>query len=218
MQGLIPGANGQIQVVGKGGLVRWQSFNVSPGELFQVQGSSNQVLLNFVRGTSGASLIGGTVQSGPRFVLVNPSGIQVEASGRILAPSSWLVPLRLDPSTLWRFSQAYAIQPTRFRNLSFIRDQAINLRGTILGTQRPIEGSLTLLPGNVSNRAALIQSGQSLLAAINATRLPATGLKPPALIAGGARTCWQPSPEPRRRSAREASPLQRHPWRSSQGR
>ena len=103
VQGLRQGANGQIQAVGKGGLVRWQSFNLKPGELFQINGSRNQVLLNFVRGDGGASLIGGTVQSGPRFVLVNPSGIQVEGSGRILAPSTWLVPYRIDPATLWRF-------------------------------------------------------------------------------------------------------------------
>jgi len=131
VEGVQSGANTGVRVTGERGMVRWHSFSVAPGEMFRVEGNHHQAILNLVNGPD-ASRIGGLVESGPRFLLSNPNGIEILGTGRIVAPSVWLTTGRIDVDAWLNRTGVYQGKPNDYININLDRSSAINLNGTVL--------------------------------------------------------------------------------------
>lgn len=144
VDGVVPGVNASIRVTADRGLVRWQEFSVEAGERFRIEGTPNQAILNVVTGPE-ASRIGGAIESGPRFLLVNPNGIEVLATGQIVAPSTWLSTGHVRDDDWVRQSRASGAVEFTSPYVQLDRRTAINLAGVIEAEDGGRGGEVTLL-------------------------------------------------------------------------
>lgn len=160
VDGVVPGVNASIRVTADRGLVRWQEFSVEAGERFRIEGSPSQAILNVVTGPE-ASRIAGTIESGPRFLLVNPNGIEVLATGQIVAPSTWLSTGRVRDDDWVRQSTASGAVEFSSPYVQLDRRTAINLDGVIEAEDRGRGGEVTLLAQEIhlTGRAHVVANG-----------------------------------------------------------
>lgn len=160
VEGVVPGVNASIRVTADRGLVRWQEFSVAAGERFRIEGTPNQAILNVVTGPE-ASRIAGSIESGPRFLLVNPNGIEVLATGQIVAPSTWLSTGRVRDEDWVR--QPPPSTDTEFNSphVQLDRRTAINLAGVIEAEEGDRGGDVTLLAQEIhlESSARLVANG-----------------------------------------------------------
>ena len=165
VEGVVPGANAAIRVTADRGLVRWQDFSVQAGERFRIEGNRNQSILNVVTGPD-ASRIAGVVESGPRFLLANPNGIEVLGTGQIIAPSTWLTTgsVREDD-----WLQQRPLTPggdVTYPHIQLDRQTAINVEGTVYadgGGSQGHGGEVILLAHdiNLASTALISANGAS---------------------------------------------------------
>lgn len=160
VEGVAAGANAAIRVTADRGLVRWQEFSVQAGERFRIEGRPTQAILNVVTGPE-VSRIAGVVDSGPRFLLANPNGIEVLGTGQIVAPSTWLTTGSVRDDEWVRHRPAMSGSDLSTPHVQLDRQTAINLVGLIDADAGGHGGDVTLLAHeiNLASSAHIVASG-----------------------------------------------------------
>ncbi|MFM8525087.1 MAG: filamentous hemagglutinin N-terminal domain-containing protein, partial [Cyanobacteriota bacterium] len=148
MDGVVPGSNASIRVTADRGLVRWQEFSVQAGERFRIEGTPNQAILNVVTG-SAVSSIGGAVESGPRFLLANPNGIEVLGTGQIIAPSTWLTTGSVRDDDWLQHRSVSPGADVAAPHIRLDRQTAINLAGVLDAEDGVHGGEVTVLAHDI---------------------------------------------------------------------
>lgn len=148
VDGVVPGSNASVRVTADRGLVRWQQFSVQAGERFRIEGTPNQAILNVVTGPE-ASSIGGVVESGPRFLLANPNGIEVLGTGQIIAPSTWLTTGSVRDDDWLQHRPVTPGADVTDPHVQLDRQSAINLAGVVDADDGGHGGEVTLLAHDI---------------------------------------------------------------------
>ena len=162
VEGLRSGSNNEIRVRGRRALVEWQSFSVDQGEKFIIRGNDRQTILNLVNGPD-ASRISGLIESGARFILANPNGINLLGSGSVIAPSVLFSTATIDPDSWLQSKGVFNSWNDNWISIPPTQEAAINVSGEIIAKPSDgLGGSIRLHADQITLRGARLNAQGSL--------------------------------------------------------
>ena len=162
VEGLRSGSNNEIRVMGRRALVEWQSFSVDKGEKFIIRGNDSQTILNLVNGPD-ASQISGLIESGARFILANPNGINLLGSGSVIAPSVLFSTATIDPDSWLQSTGIFKSWNDNWISIPPTQEAAINVSGEIISKPSDgLGGSIRLHADQIRLRGARLNAQGSL--------------------------------------------------------